>query len=63
LEPGRTYEDLAEKPHWALIAARFPGANVAKLGEIVAAHGDAALRRRFAAEIPGADVALLLGGL
>ncbi|MCI4340175.1 MAG: hypothetical protein L3J73_02765 [Thermoplasmata archaeon] len=64
--PGRTYEDLGsipEGPHWAYLAARYPGANVELLQAVVIAHGDAETRRKFAANVPGADRAALLAGL
>jgi len=59
--PGRTYEDLAEHPDWAYLAAKIPGADVARLQAVVVAHGSPKLRRLFAEEVPGADRALLLG--
>lgn len=62
-EPGRTYEDLSEHPNWAYHAARFQGADVARLQAIVIAHGSPELRRKFAAKIAGADKAALLSGL
>jgi len=62
-EPGRTYEDLAEKPKWALIAARFPGADIEKLQAIVIEYGDASMRREFAKTVPGANKEALLTGI
>lgn len=62
-EKPRTYEDLADHPEWAFIAAKVPGSDIARLAAVVAAHGSPELRKRFADEIPGADRALLLVGL
>lgn len=61
--PGRTYEDLAEQPKWAFMAARYPGADVLKLQAAVIASGDVEWRRTFAKHIPGADKVALLAGL
>lgn len=58
--PGRTYEDLAEKPKWALIAARFPGADVERLQAIIIKYGSMAMRREFAETVPGANKVVLL---
>jgi hypothetical protein len=61
--PGRTYEDLGshpEGPHWAFLAARFEGADVPKLQQIVMDYGTPELRKKFAEHIPGADKKALL---
>lgn len=60
---GRCYEDLSEHPEWCFVSAYTHGGDVRLLQEIVIAHGDAALRRKFAQHVRGADRARLLEGL
>lgn len=56
-EPRPTYEDLAEHPEaakWAFIAARLPGADVARLQVIVDAKGTDEQKAQFRRHVRGA---------